>query len=86
MHTPGHTIGSISVILGSGEAIVGCMAHNGFPFRFKPGLPIYAQDIGAIKENWKALIDRGITFVYPGHGKPFAIEAIKNQLNYPSAN
>ena len=86
IHTPGHTIGSVSVILNSGEAFVGCMAHNGFPFRLKPGLPIYAQDIGAIKENWKVLIDRGTTFVYPGHGKAFPIEVIKNQLKYPSTN
>ena len=86
IHTPGHTIGSVSVILDSGEAFVGCMAHNGFPFRLKPGLPIYSQDIGAIKENWKALIDRGITFIYPGHGKAFPIEVIKNQLKYPSTN
>jgi len=86
IHTPGHTIGSVSVILDSGEAFVGCMAHNGFPFRLKPGLPIYAQDINAIKENWKTLIDKGITFVYPGHGKAFPIEVIKTQLNYPSIN
>ncbi len=80
IHTPGHTVGSVSVILNSGEAIVGCMAHNGWPFRLRPGLPILAQDIGAIKENWRALINRGITYVYPGHGKPFSIEVIKNQL------
>jgi hydroxyacylglutathione hydrolase len=82
IHTPGHTIGSLSVILDSGEAIVGCMAHNGFPFRFKPGLPIYAQDINAIKENWKTLIDKGVTTVYPGHGKAFPIEIMKKQLGY----
>ena len=82
IHTPGHTIGSLSVILNSGEAFVGCMAHNGFPFRLNPGLPIYAQDIGSIKENWKRLLDKGITTVYPGHGKPFPAEIIRLQLNY----
>jgi hydroxyacylglutathione hydrolase len=86
IHTPGHTIGSLSVILNSGEAFVGCMAHNGFPFRLRPGLPIYAQDIGAIKENWKTLFDKGISFIYPGHGKAFSVEVIKNQLKYPSPN
>ena len=80
IHTPGHTAGSVSVILKTGEAFVGCMAHNGWPFRFRPGLPILAQDIDAIKENWKMLIDRGITFAYPGHGKPFPVEVIKSQL------
>ena len=81
IHTPGHTSGSVSVMLDSGEAFVGCMAHNGFPFRRRPGLPVYAQDINAIKENWKTLIDKGITFVYPGHGKAFPLAVIKNQLN-----
>lgn len=86
IHTPGHTTGSLSVILNSGEAFVGCMAHNGFPFRLKPGLPIYAQDIESIKETWKTLIDRGITFIYPGHGKAFPVEVMKSHLKYPSTN
>lgn len=80
--TPGHTIGSISVILDSGEAFVGCMAHNGLPFRIRPGLPIYAQNINAIKECWKSLIDKGVKMVFPGHGKPFPIEVIKKKLHY----
>ncbi|MGB8489912.1 MAG: MBL fold metallo-hydrolase [Bacteroidales bacterium] len=82
IHTPGHTHGSISVILDSGEAFVGCMAHNGFPFRLSPGLPIYAQDIDEIKKSWKLLIDRGVKMIYPGHGKPFPFEAIKDSLAY----
>jgi glyoxylase-like metal-dependent hydrolase (beta-lactamase superfamily II) len=80
IHTPGHTVGSISVILDSGEAFVGCMAHNGFPFRLRPGLPIYAQDIEVIKRCWKILIDSGIKMIYPGHGKPFPVEVIKKSL------
>ena len=82
IHTPGHTIGSISVILDSGEAFVGCMAHNGFPFRLRPGLPIYAQDINTIKKYWKLLIDKGVKMVYPGHGKPFPVEVLKKSLEY----
>lgn len=82
IHTPGHTFGSVSVILDSGEAFVGCMAHNGLPFRIAPGLPIYAQDIGLIKKYWKLLIDRGITMIYPGHGKPFPAEVMKKTLGF----
>jgi glyoxylase-like metal-dependent hydrolase (beta-lactamase superfamily II) len=82
VHTPGHTLGSISVILDSGEAFVGCMAHNGIPFRLQPGLPIYAQDINALKKSWKMLIDRGVKIIYPGHGKPFRGEIIIKSLGY----
>jgi glyoxylase-like metal-dependent hydrolase (beta-lactamase superfamily II) len=82
IHTPGHTPGSISVILDSGEAFVGCMAHNGLPFRLSPGLPIYAQDIEGIKKCWKVLIDRGVKMIFPGHGKPFPVDVIKKSLKY----
>jgi glyoxylase-like metal-dependent hydrolase (beta-lactamase superfamily II) len=82
IYTPGHIIGSISVILDLGEAFVGCMAHNGLPFRLRPGLPIYAQDIESIKKYWKVLIDQGIKMIYPGHGKPFSAEVMKKSLEY----
>jgi glyoxylase-like metal-dependent hydrolase (beta-lactamase superfamily II) len=82
IHTPGHTIGSISVILDSGEGFVGCMAHNGLPFRIHPGLPIYAQDIESVKKCWKILIDKGVKMIYPGHGKPFPAEVMKKSLGY----
>jgi hydroxyacylglutathione hydrolase len=81
IHTPGHTFGSLSVILDSGEAFVGCMAHNGFPFRRHPGLPIYAQDIEEIKRGWSLLFEMGIKMVYPGHGKPFPVEVMKQILH-----
>jgi hypothetical protein len=55
------------------------MAHNGFPFRTSPGLPIFAEDIEKIKENWKLLSERGAKMIYPGHGNAFAIDKIFQQ-------
>jgi hydroxyacylglutathione hydrolase len=81
IYTPGHTSGSVSVILKTGEAFVGCMAHNGFPFRSSPGLPIFADDLNKIKESWKLLIDKGARMIYPGHGNPFSVAEIKKYLN-----
>jgi hydroxyacylglutathione hydrolase len=80
IHTPGHTSGSVSVLLDTGEAFVGCMAHNGLPFRIHPGLPIYAQDLAKLKESWKLIIDRGARMIFPGHGNPFPVEIIMNKL------
>jgi hydroxyacylglutathione hydrolase len=82
IHTPGHTPGSLSVVLDSGEAFVGCMAHNGLPFRLRPGLPIYAMDIDEVKRSWKLLLEKGVKMVYPGHGNPFPVEIMKKTLNY----
>jgi glyoxylase-like metal-dependent hydrolase (beta-lactamase superfamily II) len=81
VYTPGHTYGSISVILQSGEAFVGCLAHNRFPFGFRPKLPIYAKDPELLKESWARVLNMGARTVYPGHGNPFPIEKITKYLN-----
>lgn len=81
IYTPGHTYGSISLVLESGEAFVGCMAHNRPPFVLKPKLPIYAKDIELLKKSWKVLLDQGVTKIYPGHGKPFPPKKIFKYLN-----
>jgi glyoxylase-like metal-dependent hydrolase (beta-lactamase superfamily II) len=81
VYTPGHTYGSISVMLDSGDAFVGCMAHNRFPFVLKPKLPIYAMDLELLKESWMNVINMGAVKIYPGHGSPFPVEKIRKYLN-----
>lgn len=57
--------------------VFGChMAQNSLPFCLKPSLPIYAEDIDKVKESWHVLIAEGAKTIYPGHGKPFPIDAI----------
>lgn len=80
IHTPGHSMGSVSVVLNSGEAFVGDLAMNKFPLRRSPGLPILADDIEKVKESWQRLLRLNVKTVYPGHGLPFPIEIIKKAL------
>jgi hydroxyacylglutathione hydrolase len=78
--TPGHTRGSVSVVLESGEAFVGDLAMNMAPMRFSPGLPIIGDDIELVKESWRKLLDRGVTTIYPGHGKAFPAEVMRRAV------
>jgi len=80
VYTPGHTQGSVSVLLETGEAFVGCLAHNNLPFRLRPGLPIFAEDIEKVKESWKSIIQQGAKTIYPAHGNPFSVDIIKKAL------
>ncbi len=80
VYTPGHTMGSVSVLLDSGEAFVGDLTMNKFPLRLGPGLPTIAEDDLNVKESWKKLLELGATTVYPAHGKPFSTEVIKKAL------
>ena len=77
IYTPGHTWGSVSVLLDSGEVFVGCLAMNLFPLRLNPGLPIFGDDIQLVKNSWKKLLDMGAKTVYPAHGKPFPAQIMK---------
>ena len=81
IYTPGHTPGSVSVLLDTGDAFVGCMTHNNFPFRLRPGLPIFAEDIPRLKESWKLLLDAGAKTIYPAHGNSFSSEQMLKFLS-----
>lgn len=78
--TPGHSRGSISVVLDSGDAFVGDMAMNGLPLTIGPNLPIFAEDMSALKNSWRKLIDNGVKKIYPAHGKPFPVEKLMKKV------
>ena len=80
IYTPGHSVGSVSVLLDSGDAFVGDLAMNAFPLRLSPGLPIFAEDMEKVKASWRRLLGDGAKTVYPAHGKPFAAELIRKSL------
>ncbi|HSB66619.1 MAG TPA: MBL fold metallo-hydrolase [Anaerolineales bacterium] len=72
IHTPGHTAGSVSVLLDDGRALVGDLAMNGLPSSpFKPTTPIIAQDPALLARSWTTIRERGATTIFPGHGSPF---------------
>ncbi len=77
IYTPGHSSDSVSLLLDTGEAFVGDLAMNGLPMRIGAGIPIFADDAGAVRESWRMLIDMGAKVFYPAHGKPFAADRLK---------
>jgi len=80
IYTPGHSPGSVSVLLETGDAFVGDLAMSSFPLRLGPGLPIFAGDIKKVKQSLKLLLDKGATTIYPAHGKSFSAELIRTFL------
>ena len=80
VYTPGHSWGSVSVLLESGEAFVGDLAMNMFPLRLTPGLPPFGDDMQIVKKSWQKLLDMGIKTVYPAHGEPFPVEIMQKAI------
>jgi len=80
IHTPGHSPGSISVLLDSGEVFAGDMAMNTWFLRSTPGLPVLAEDMNLVVKSWRRLIRMGAKQVYPAHGANFPIEIIQKEI------
>lgn len=80
-HTAGHSPGSVSVLLDTGEAFVGDLAMNKFPLRFSPGLPIFIEDREALTKSWELLLAQGAKTIYPAHGESFSVDIIQEALN-----
>jgi glyoxylase-like metal-dependent hydrolase (beta-lactamase superfamily II) len=78
--TPGHSPGSVSVVLETNDAFVGDQAMNGLPFRLRPGLPILADDIEKVKDSWRKMLKMDLKNIYPGHGKPFPAEVMRKAI------
>ncbi|HEX8833280.1 MAG TPA: MBL fold metallo-hydrolase [Abditibacteriaceae bacterium] len=71
--TPGHTSGSISIIV-EDEAIVGDLMMGGYVGgMFCPGHPSYhyfADDIAGVRSSIRKILDYSPTRIYVGHGGP----------------
>lgn len=71
LYTPGHSAGSITLVLGTGEALVG---DTMFHFLPRSVYPPFADRPELLRNSWKTLLDAGCHTFYPGHGRPIARE------------
>jgi len=71
--TPGHTAGSLSFIFEGKHAFVGDTAFN---IRQKSVYPPFANNEEELIRSWKLLLDTGVQYFWPGHGKMFTREKL----------
>lgn len=65
---PGHTPGSLAVLLDDGQAIAGDLVRGKFGARTRPTLHFFHADPEAAKRQLAELLERGVTRLHPGHG------------------
>lgn len=76
--TPGHTAGSISLILRDKVAIVGDTAFGIFR---STAYPPFADDPRALLESWRRLLDTGCRTFLPAHGRPVRRDLLQSGLD-----
>lgn len=78
---PGHTAGSLAVLLDSGEAFVGDLLRGGMVARKKAHLHFFHEDRALAERQLQILLDQGIREFYPGHWGPLRAEEVRK--GYP---
>lgn len=74
--TPGHSPGSLSLVLDTGQAFVGDLVFNAYPFGLGPIMPPFAHDPERLLQSWQWLLTSGAKVIYPGHGPALSSEVL----------
>jgi len=83
IHTPGHTRGSISVIINGEDIICGDTLFNFMPHSVYPP---FANDKKQLIESWRKIKTYNCKRFYPGHGSSFGREKFIKTLNKKRRN
>ncbi|MCB0153687.1 MAG: MBL fold metallo-hydrolase [Anaerolineae bacterium] len=88
-HTPGHTAGSVSVLLDSGEAIIGDVLMGGYMggnlLPAKPNRHYFAEDINQVYASLDFLLGQPLHTLYVGHGGPLRVDRVRAAGFVPSS-
>ncbi|MCK4750642.1 MAG: hypothetical protein KAT15_26470, partial [Bacteroidales bacterium] len=77
IHTPGHTHGSMVVLMNGGELIGG---DTIFGLDGKQHFPPFAEDLPALLRSWRRIRDMHPALLYPAHGASFAFESFLKEF------
>lgn len=78
LHTPGHSAGSISLIVDDEVAIVGDTMTGAFR---RSVFPPFADDAGKLLESWGLLLKTGCSAFLPGHGRANSRELVQKDYD-----
>jgi len=76
IHTPGHSPGSMSIIVDNKIALVGDTMYGALP---NSAFPPFADDSQEMIESWKKLLETDCKLFIPGHGKPISRELLEKE-------
>jgi len=76
LHTPGHTDGSISILLDGGEVLVGDLLSRAFLRRGTPAPGMFAVDSEAMDASIRRVLGLTPSLTYASHSRPFSLAAL----------
>lgn len=80
IHTPGHSPGSLTLLVNGGDAFVGDLAANHLPWGHGPVLPPFFGDRATLEASWRRVLAAGAVRIHPGHGPAFPAQWLQARL------
>lgn len=85
LHTPGHTPGSVSVLLDEGRVLAGDLAASGvflggIMLRNRPKCPPFEEEASLVATSLEDLLAKGARTFYLGHGGPLGTKQIEAHI------
>ncbi len=81
IHTPGHTAGSLSLLLDTGEAFVGDLCAKAPLFSGGSYVPFFGDSREEVYASWRRLLDAGATVFHADHNRePIPAEVLRDEL------
>lgn len=78
--TPGHTLGSASLVMPDGKAVVGDLLVRRYLFFGKAGRPPFLHDKTRHTESVQKLLAMGVVEFLPGHGSAISLQELPKSL------
>ncbi len=79
IHTPGHTHGSMVVLMERGEMLAG---DTLFGIPGKRIFPPFAEDPSGLLNSWKMISEMEVLTFYPGHGRSISYSKFMHEFEY----
>ncbi len=79
IHTPGHTFGSMVVLMDGGELFAG---DTLFGVVGKQHFPPFAEDLPALIKSWQHIRTLPVKTIYPAHGPSFPAESFLAEFDH----
>jgi len=77
IHAPGHTEGSMVVLMKDGELVAG---DTLFGLENKQHFPPFAEDLPALLRSWEMIRELQVKTIFPAHGHSFSFESFLSEF------
>lgn len=81
IETPGHTPGSVSVLVDGGQAVIADLLRGDFFREGHPNYPFHADNLSRLHASLRSMLRLPLNALKVSHGKPFTREDVRRRFS-----